>query len=397
MAGSEASSCSNLTEFNNFIDYIELLRNETDFQQQKILGCKKQICSALWGVGNPDISGIGVRRLPGTKVEPPVTATNRDQATTGFFLEVIIGFGLSVLILATKQSQPGHEASDSYGDRLRKYAVLGLQTYFDCAIYFSIAIEIAATVMLARKDFSVTQDDFGALDTQVVLAISVVCMLSLLHQMATARISTTEEATPGRKRPDSFLLLVATLLFFYPFISQCIRNWAPSRIGKGRGEGGTTIVTRSEWALVEATCFPVAQPLSEREQLIISALELLGSLLIMLTAGWIIIKAVPISREKEEERGLWRLGRRSWYHILDLSEKIWGGETLLSQVTFIALPLMLAVPLLWGIVRLRQAQSQLAETTEASYIGDEWGFGQVVSIVIFAPVFVEVGHLFLDS
>merc|ERR1712000_467138 len=109
-------------------DYIKLLRTETNFEQQQLL------------------------------------------ATTGFFLEVIIGFGLSVLVLATKQPQPVREASDSYGGRLRKYAVLGLHAYFDCAIYFSIAIEIAAAVMLARKDFSVAQDDFGALDTQVVLA-----------------------------------------------------------------------------------------------------------------------------------------------------------------------------------------------------------------------------------
>jgi len=377
MAGSAGSSCSNLTEFNNFTDYIKLLRTETNFEQQQLLVCKKQICSALWGVGNPDISGIG--------------------ATTGFFLEVIIGFGLSVLVLATKQPQPVREASDSYGGRLRKYAVLGLHAYFDCAIYFSIAIEIAAAVMLARKDFSVAQDDFGALDTQVVLAISVVCMLPLLHQMATARIPTADEDITRKRKPDSFLLLVATLLFFYPFVSQCIRNWAPSRIGKGRGEGGSTVVTRPEWTLVEATCFPVAQPLSGRENLIMAAFELLGSLLIMLTAGWIIIKAVPISREKEEERQIWQLGRRLWHHVADLTEKVWGGETLLSQVTFVALPPMLAVPLLWGIIRLRQAQSQLAETTEASYVGDEWGFGQVVSIVIFAPVFVEVGHLYLDS
>jgi hypothetical protein len=46
----------------DFNKYIEQLRTETDFVTSNLTICKKEICIAIWGNGNPDISGIGVRK-----------------------------------------------------------------------------------------------------------------------------------------------------------------------------------------------------------------------------------------------------------------------------------------------------------------------------------------------
>jgi len=50
----------------------------------------------------------------------------------------------------------------------------------------------------------------------------------------------------------------------------------------------------------------------------------------------------------------------------------------------------LVAPLLWGFWRLRGLQRALAKTLGGYYEGDEWGFGQVMAITIFVPIFVEM-------
>lgn len=53
-------NCSTLTSVRGFQDYIQIVRNETSFNQTLLRFCQDEICGALWGVGNPDVSGIGV-------------------------------------------------------------------------------------------------------------------------------------------------------------------------------------------------------------------------------------------------------------------------------------------------------------------------------------------------
>jgi len=62
-------NCTLLTTRSNFPDYVQILRNETGTGVNSTLNltllerCKPEVCNALWGTGNADISGIGVRFL----------------------------------------------------------------------------------------------------------------------------------------------------------------------------------------------------------------------------------------------------------------------------------------------------------------------------------------------
>lgn len=66
MAAFKQPNCPDFAVFNDFGDYVKLLRSETGFRRQPLHQCQTEICSALWGTGNPDISGIGVSCLPAT-------------------------------------------------------------------------------------------------------------------------------------------------------------------------------------------------------------------------------------------------------------------------------------------------------------------------------------------
>lgn len=53
--------CSQWMELNDFSSYIRLLGSKTQFKKDSLEVCQSEICTAVYGTGNPDISGIGVR------------------------------------------------------------------------------------------------------------------------------------------------------------------------------------------------------------------------------------------------------------------------------------------------------------------------------------------------
>lgn len=60
MADTQSPDCALLESLAGFEDYMRQLRAQTNFSESLMLKCQAQICVALFGVGNPDISGIGV-------------------------------------------------------------------------------------------------------------------------------------------------------------------------------------------------------------------------------------------------------------------------------------------------------------------------------------------------
>jgi len=54
------ANCSLLISRTDFTSYVQELNSTTDFNLTLLESCKGDICNALWGDGNADISGIGV-------------------------------------------------------------------------------------------------------------------------------------------------------------------------------------------------------------------------------------------------------------------------------------------------------------------------------------------------
>lgn len=57
---SQQLNCSNFTTRDNFNAYITLLINATDGDLALLTPCSSEVCTAIWGDGNSDISGVGV-------------------------------------------------------------------------------------------------------------------------------------------------------------------------------------------------------------------------------------------------------------------------------------------------------------------------------------------------
>jgi hypothetical protein len=367
------ANCSLLASRTDFGGYVQELNSTTGFNVSLLEACKGDICNALWGDGNADISGIGV--CP-DNVNSEWGFADVKQMVVGYFLESIIGLFFA-LVLAF------HEPI-STKPPLTKYSGLfaeGCKIFFDCAVFFAISIQISCVVVLIRRDFGISANGLGGLTVQITWAVALLCMLPLLYPMFILEYTDREKSNYRL-----FLFCGCWLLFFYTFISQMIGDFGPSQIGQGAGGGGTTIITTDEWNTLTSLCLSGVKYLSVAEQRVLSDFGAAGSTIIsaygLLCLLWFIMaqqfpKQANAIRQKASS--LLPESSRRRYMIGCLN---------------IAVPL-LTIPQLWGVLRLRGIQKGLANVTSNVYVDNQWTFGQVVAVMIFAPVFTEVGYLWI--
>ena len=186
------------------------------------------------------------------------------------------------------------------------------------------------------------------------------------------------------------LLGIVVALFIYPFVSQCIHNWASSDIGEGNGPGGSTIITSAEWNTLTHTCFGEVNAPSYTESRVMAGFELVGSLTYILVSLWVFLAQIFRNLKAQGPGGITQ--SRSLASI----GKILGSFTApswfrkLGHIVLLLCPLFLSIPLIFGIFRLRDVQKALAKATKSAYFDNEWGFGQVVAVVVFAPVNLDM-------
>jgi hypothetical protein len=257
--------------------------------------------------------------------------------------------------------------------------------FFECAIYFSLAIQLASVVFLAKRDFGVAPEGFGANETQISLMVSVVCMLPLLCPVAL--LSTDRKNDGARKDPRRnlhfFLFSLTTLLFFYPFLSQMIHTWAPTRVGKGNDEGRDTI-DDDEWENLNTACLGDVRQLSNSERWALAVIVMVSSVVIYLFTIWIMFGRL-LNWGDSHTNG--EKGRLCWR---SMTGRVQGAlQSGVVQGVVLTVPTALAVALLYFLFELRSIQEELTVSLGGEYTGNDWGFGQIISVTIFAPVLVE--------
>ncbi|KAK4221145.1 hypothetical protein QBC38DRAFT_429576 [Podospora fimiseda] len=354
------SHCADLGAFGDFGDYTSRLRNATSFEEELLLQCQVPICSALWGLGIPDLSGIGV--------------------TVGYLTSTFLGPFLSFLVLAIPSSRP----------HLQKIFSEGLEIFFDSAVYFAFAIQVATITTLVPKDFQAQKTAFGDYEVRIAGLVSVICLLPLLCPVGLLPFLNTEKKDAKARASHRLTLFTITvILSFYPFLSQSIHAFAKTQIGEGNGEGGVTYITDQEWAKLTNLCFKGSSTnaLNNNEHNIIRAFQLLASLSILLfTLGAL---TPPGLRRLDENYGKSAV-REIVSQKLEKITEIVTEDIVWLRYILVIIPILLVVPLFWGFWKLRVLQAGLSQGVAQYYEGDEWGFGQVMAITIFLPVIAEM-------
>lgn len=328
------------------------------------------------------------------------------QVSIGYALEVGLGSVFAITLLAVNSKE------GRFWNYARVLLHAGFEAFWDCSIYFALAVELAAIVMLVYKDFGVSTAGFGSNDLQIAVAISVLCILPHMYPVAllspgvldgprSGRDDSTAEKTLTRMRRvrhhfRAFLFILLTAVYIYPFLSQCVHNWGRSRIGDGNAASGETAVSDAEWAKVAYMCTGDDAALSGDEFMLLAVFELVASIaLFAFVVGFLVSVAVRRWRGDHDDNNagvdeaddpivMVRLVRFQRY-----LEDVWE-RSVATRVFCALVPLVLALPLLWGIFRLRSIQQALDERSALPYTSNDWGFGQVVGVVIFLPVPVQM-------
>ena len=299
-------------------------------------------------------------------------------------LEVSLAFLFALLACTFHRAAPDPTQTAT---RWWKAVDRSFAAFFECAIYFSLAIQLASVVFLAKRDFGMAPEGFGANETQISLITSVLCMLPLLYPIGLLPMDHGDDDANKRRNLHLFLFNLATLLFFYPFLSQGIHTWAPTRIGKGNDEGQDTIDER-EWDNLNDACWGGVRQLSESGRWALAVIMMISSLLVYLFTFWVLFRRVFPGGERDQvsymhgaKGRLFPRGSAGRIHRALHSGVVRG--------IVLVFPTALAVALLCFLFELRSIQEELTRSLRREYTGNDWGFGQVISVTIFAPVLVE--------
>ncbi|OBS22305.1 hypothetical protein FPOA_08641 [Fusarium poae] len=328
--------CSQWVELNDFSSYVRLLDSKTQFKKDNLELCQSEICTAVYGTGNPDISGIGV--------------------AIGYVLEITLSVFLSLAVIVLKQS-----GKTSQWHRIVK---TGLAAFVDSAAYFALSLQLATIAVLVRKDYGMSTADLGAIEARISQSVAVVSMMPLLYPIA----------------------------LLEPLEKTClrdnVRHNARLLFPIGNGEGSE--VSSTDWDAIEDMCFPheyrqLGETMTYRS---LNWLELTASLIAYLFSFWLLAglpKTHPHLNEKAQE-GQESEVEPSWRDRVN----VWfSGRPVISVVPLFVV-VGLSVPLLWAVFTLRKVQGEISKNMGQEYDGNEWGFGQIVSIVLFIPVAVDM-------
>ena len=307
-------------------------------------------------------------------------------------------FGFSILIIyLLRQQLRAHFYASSDDSRLRGVFSHVAEAYHNGAIFLAFSVQIASIIVLARNDFGLSSQGLGAVTLEITWTASLLTLLPLVYCTfvpALCRSADAPTQRPGphpppkaskreREKLRTYLFLVCWLMSVYPFLSRMIETFAPSKIGSANG----AVVSDADWSVIEAMCLGGVPVVGSAEANAFMAIGITGWLLMALFALYIpfemgVKKHYPDSAlahlmrsvstlqpQKSEEKGQKR------------------SRTLFVVLAFVV-PVIAAVELV-AVFRFRGYQAAIAESGGYTDTDVEWSFGQIVAVVIFAPVLPE--------
>ena len=314
------------------------------------------------------------------------------QVAVGYVMETALSLLLALVVIFTRHHKAGPRSR-----RAHDIFISGLRAFFDSAAYFALSIQLATLAVLARKDYGLGTADLGALETQIAQAISVVSLLPLLYPAALLEAAgpddeEDDDEEEGEEHNARLLLLSLTVaLSFYPFLSRCLHSFGQGMIGDGDG----AVVSVGRWREVESLCFADGLDRLRGNGMYeaLAGLELAASLVTYLFSFWpragLLLGQHCSGRDGDAAGGD---GGRKGMGVLSARDRVnrWFSERPALAAAPLLVVVGLAAPMLWAIFDLRGLQKELADSTGVGYAGNEWGFGQIVSIVLFVPVGVAM-------
>lgn len=184
--------------------------------------------------------------------------------------------------------------------------------------------------------------------------------------------SATKSLEISREKLRLSLFVLCWLLSVYPFLSRMITNFGASKIG----EGEESVILFADWDIIQAACYTNVDRLSSAEEFAIKVLGVAGSIFLPLI---VVLKLIWLAVQRQHtETKL----------VRTVSVRLQRMAGFWTVFLLVVLPLI-AITQAWTVLRLQWLQARMADVVGNADTDGQWTFGQVVSVTLFAPVFVE--------
>jgi hypothetical protein len=213
----------------------------------------------------------------------------------------------------------------------------------------------------------------GAQETEIGWNISLITILALLYPLAVPTKFVEREGF------NFSIVCVVWALHCYIFYSRSKDNWGPSIIDNG-------VIYPEEWNVIIQTCFPSDDEdgLSARDHYFLNICAMIGSLgsSIVVIGRLVYLALEPVDFSAAISKLL---------HIRDVP-KAWMA--LRRVVCLVVFPLI-TVTQFWAIVQIRRGKWRLAKHIGAEFVDDQWGFGQIVAVVVWVLVLTDYAYAYM--
>jgi hypothetical protein len=115
--------------------------------------------------------------------------------------------------------------------------------------------------------------------------------------------------------------------------------------------------------------------------------------------GWLFLSVLAVSNitslvieERHSKSKIARfLNYKYWARKLT-----WMRRPMTAWILFVVVA-VLEVSQIWAYFLMQRQQYQMTQVEGVPYLDDQWAFGQVVAVVVFAPVLVEAWYVTANS
>lgn len=315
----------------------------------------------------------------------------------GYILEQVLGYALAALVMYARRQDSS--------SRLETISERTFGSFYEYATFLAFSLEIAAIVVLVRESFGITTAGMGNATVQITQAVSVLVLLPLAygllieitnkHESAPQKAGSGTSQSPNRHAEATasedeyiatqrfILLVLCWLLAFFPFYSKMGDAFGPSQISS------SGVITPPDFAHIQSMCSAGVKVITGTEDALMSVFEMLSFIPLSLV---ILGRILWLGLKKHHSESKLYLTIRSWHRKRD-------GKRLADGIRLAALTVipLLATGLLWTVFRAQQFQREMAASTGSGDSDNQWTFGQVVAVTVFAPVLVEAWSAFRST
>ena len=297
------------------------------------------------------------------------------QVIIGYILELFFGLllGIGVIYLNKVDSRKSFSCAVH-----RAFLV-----YADAAILLTFSVQLASIIILIKKDFGISAKDLGGLTVEVTWAAALLTMLPML-------LVCSDGADLDRKELRLSIICISWIMFLYTFASRTISAFGPSQVGVAKPGTQPPVISPVEASHIEQLCWTDGTNLSKQETVAFDVFAIGGSLSLSIVVVGTLVWTL-LTRRRPDVVKRWKDTRIVSLNTLNvLSPKT-------ARLLLVCNVLLWGVPQLWAILRFRAMQQALAVSIGTSDQDNGWSFGQIVAVVIFGPVLLELCYVYFKG